>query len=107
MPGWHNGIFFNGDAVVEMNTFMDGTGSHSSLTVAGHHSVGLNTTMANADMTAIALRSGQTACFDGLAHCVSWKDGHLVYMNGKGIPVFTIDEEGNATFRGRVRDNVQ
>ncbi|UMY17553.1 hypothetical protein MMB17_23555 [Methylobacterium organophilum] len=102
---WHNGLFFNGSDVIEMNTFMDATRSRHSLTVAGQHDIGLNTTMANSDMTAVALKSGQTACFDGRSHCITWRDGKLIYLNARGTPVFTIDEDGNASFAGKVREN--
>ena len=100
--GWTNGLMFNGDRVVADNTFFDGTKAANSLTVAGSHQVGLNTTMANADLRAVLMRAGQTACFNGLADCLTWRDGRLTYLNEKGNTVFSIDENGNAYFTGHV-----
>ncbi len=100
--GWTNGLMFNGDRVVADNTFFDGTRAANSLTVAGSHQVGLNTTLANADMHAVLMRAGQTACFNGLANCMTWRDGRLAYLNSKGEAVFSIDENGNAYFTGHV-----
>ena len=53
-------------------------------------------------MEAIAMREGQTVCFDSSSACFTWKAGKLIYLNSKNAPVFTIDDEGNVWFAGRV-----
>ena len=100
--GWTDGILFNGDRVVSDNTFFDATRSANSLTIAGSHFTGLNTIGANESLHAVALRAGQTICFSELVNCVTWKDGRLSYMNQHGEKVFTVDEDGNAFFKGHV-----
>ena len=100
--GWSDGILFNGDRVVKDNTFFDATNAVSSMTVAGHHSYGLNTTPANANMRAVIMRAGQTICFDGPQRCLSWHDSKLTYTNLSGETVFSIDERGNAFFSGHI-----
>ncbi len=100
--GWTNGIMFNGDRVVADNTFFDGTNSVSSLTVSGNHQAGLNTIFANVDIHAVLMRAGQTACFNSLSNCATWRDGRLTYSNKKGEVVFSIDENGNAYLAGHV-----
>lgn len=105
--GWHDGLLFNGDNVIRQNTISDFTHSHTSLTIGGQHVMGVNTSQANADLHAIVMRPGQTACFNGVTNCVSWRDGKLVYLDGQGRALFSVDDQGNTTFRGRVTENAE
>ena len=99
---WTDGILFNGERVVKDNTFFDGTAAANSLAVAGRHDVGLNTTQANADLRAVAMKEGQSICFDGLADCLLLRDGRLLFKNKGGRVVFALGENGDLAVAGRI-----
>ncbi|MEH3148006.1 MAG: hypothetical protein PGN34_22310 [Methylobacterium frigidaeris] len=100
--GWHAAIMLNGEAVAKEHGLFDGSHARNSVTIAGRHETGVNTSQGNRDMRAVVLRDGQRACFNGLENCVVWDDGRLAYTNRAGRTVFSIDEDGNARFAGSV-----
>ncbi|MFG5121486.1 hypothetical protein [Methylorubrum sp. POS3] len=99
---WHSAIFFNGEDVVDENTIVDATHSKVSYNVMGVHQIGINMSQSNADLKAIVMKEGQSVCFSGLSNCVSMVNNKLSYRNKAGSVIFSIDEDGNAFFAGRV-----
>ena len=100
--GWTDGILFNGDRVVKDNTFYDGTAATNSLSIAGRHEVGLNTTEANGDLRAVAMKEGQSVCFGAQADCLLFRDGRLLFRNKAGKVVFALSENGDVAVAGRL-----
>ena len=99
---WHAGLFFNGHDVIGEHTLLDASDSERSFTLRGHHSIGFDASGSNADMHAIVLRDGQTACFNGAGNCARFHDGRFILTNAKDQPILTIDEAGNLVIAGRM-----
>ena len=100
--GWEDGLLFNGERVVRGNTIADSSQAINTLLVSGKHVTALNTTLANEDIVAVRMRKKQSICFDVFSSCFSFADGKLAYKNSRGVTIFTLDEDGNAFFAGRV-----
>ena len=100
--GWEDGLLFNGERAVHGNSIADSSSSINSFQVMGKHETAINTTQANEDIVAIRMRTKQSICFDVFSSCLSFADGKLAYKNAQGVTVFTLDEDGNAFFAGRV-----
>ena len=100
---WHTGILFNDPSLISDHTIYDGTNALNSLSISGHHAVGVNTTKSNANLTALAMAPGQSVCFDGMRWCVAVNGNALSVTNSKGQNILSIDDEGNLEVSGRIK----
>lgn len=66
-----NGHTYQGLDLIRDNTFLDSTGSFTSLNIAGQHQVGVNTTL-GAMPYAMLSAAGQKTCFNALTVCLTY-----------------------------------
>lgn len=76
--------------------------SPSGLNVSGNHTLSSINTQDDKTDNSITIREGQRICFNGYDACIYYKKGSLTYKNG-GKTLFEIDDKGNATFMGRIK----
>jgi hypothetical protein len=100
---WHTGLMFNGDQLFSEHSLFDGSSSHNSISIAGHHTVGVNTTQANESLISLMMNAGQKACFSQFGWCLYSSGAELVVSNRRGVKVFAIDEAGNVTITGSLK----
>ncbi len=73
-----NGHLYQGAHLIRDNTFYDGTHATTSITIAGTHVSGVNTSQGTMPY-AFTAGAGQNLCLNSLDACLSYADGALRY----------------------------
>ena len=112
--GPHALAAFEDDSTGETSILINGQHSSQSigdhaktpaaLNLAGSYALAAITTENATTPNALIAKEGQNVCFAGVDACVSARNGKLAYQVG-GEVLFSIDRQGNAVFRGSVKQN--